>query len=210
MHTFKTITRSLAALGLGTGLAVGAALPAAATPIYHVTIDTRTLSGRDGYLDFLITTLADVSPVHATLRGLPATPGAGDIVAGDVAVAGESVTIGNAQGYDEYAQWLHLGDSLSFDIAFDLAPVVDPALNADTTLQVSLLDSGFGYLGGQGDALDVELHAGQDPLFTAAGGIQVAAVPEAPGLWLSATGLGLLGLVKRRAPRMPTRPRARA
>lgn len=199
MTPSNTITRALAALGLAAGLALGPALPAVAGPGYHVTIDTSSLAGQDGYLDFLITTLADVSPVHATLSGLPAAPGAGDIMAGDVA-AGNGVTIGNGQGYDEYAQWLHLGDSLSFDIAFDLDPVLDASLDGNTTLQVSLLNSGFGYLGAPTDALDVELHAGQDPAFTAADGVDVsvAAVPEAPDLWLSATGLGLLGFVRGR------------
>ena len=214
MNTFKsTIARAAIALGLAAGLV----LPAAATPYYHVTIDTSALAGQDGYLSFLMLTLADVSPVHATISNIsdpaPGIIGRGDVDLGD----GASVTVGNTikpdannpygNGWNEYAQLIHFDGSLSFDLTFALDPLTkNPytgAINgADTALQIALVDGDEQFIGLPADAIDFDLHYGQEPLVTAIDpAVSVAKVPEAPALWLSMTGLGLIGALRRRSSR---------
>jgi hypothetical protein len=218
MNPFKsTIARAAITLGLAAGLTAGLALPAAATPYYHVTIDTSSLAGQDGYLSFLMLTLADVSPVHATISNI-SEPALGIIGRGDVDLGdGSSVTVGNTikpdpanpygEGWNEYARLIHFGDSLSFDVAFTLgALTINPytgAVNgADTALQVALVDGDEQTIGLPADAIDFDLKVGQDPLVTAIDpAADVAKVPEAPALWLSVTGLGLIGALRRRSSR---------
>jgi hypothetical protein len=197
---------TIAALGLALGM--GLALPAAAAPYYHVSVDTSSISGQDGYLDFLILALADEGPVHATISNVSESATGPNIAAGDVDFShGPGVTIGNGDGWNEYGQAAHFGDHLSFDLAFALDPTVPSTGNAYTTLQVALLGAdGYSYLGFDQDLVDFDLRYGDAPTVSAlADGASVAQVPEAPALWLSVTGLGLLGAVRRRARTRPAR-----
>jgi len=193
----NTIARAGAALGLALGLA----LPAAATPYYHVTIDTSSLKVHDGYLDFLILTLADEGRVHATIGSISGQSPGPVIDSGDVATGEPYVTIGNGQGYNEFGQWVHFGGQLSFNLAFALDPTTPATSSAYTTLQVALIaDDQFSYLGFGQDLVDFDLRYGEAPGVRALDGVvDVTQVPEAPALWLSMTGLGLIGALRRRS-----------
>lgn len=195
----NTIARAGAALGLALGLA----LPAAATPYYHVTVDTSKLTVHDAYLDFLILSLADEGRVHATIGSISDQAPGPVIDSGDVAVAGPYVTIGNGQGWNEFGQWVHFGDQLSFNVAFALDPTTPATSSAYTTLQVALIaDDQVSYLGFGQDLVDFDLRYGEVPGARALDGItSVTQVPEAPALWLSMTGLGLIGALRRRSSR---------
>jgi MYXO-CTERM domain-containing protein len=195
----NTIARAGAALGLALGLA----LPAAATPVYHVTVDTSSLAGQEGYLDFLILTLADAGRVHATIGSISDQAPGPVIESGDFSSDGPYVTIGNGQGWNEFGQWIHFDDQLSFNLAFALDPTDASTSSAYTTLQVALVgDDQVSYLGFNQDLADFDLRYGEAPGVSALDGIAtVTQVPEAPALWLSLTGLGLIAALRRRAPR---------
>jgi hypothetical protein len=202
MNTFKSaIARSAIALGLSASLTAGLALPAAATPYYHVTVDTSGLSVHEGYLDFLVLSLADEGGAHATIGGISGQAPGPVIDSGDVAASGPYVTIGNGQGYNEFGQWVHFGDQLSFNVAFALDPTTPATSSAYTTLQVALVaDDQVSYLGFGQDLVDFDLRYGEAPRVRALDGVVgVAQVPEAPALWLSMTGLGLIGALRRRS-----------
>jgi hypothetical protein len=77
--------RAAAVLALALGCSAGQAL---AAPIYHVAIDTTSLSGQAGYLDFLYLALDNADPAQATLTHF----------AGDFDVDTASFTFGGASG----------------------------------------------------------------------------------------------------------------
>jgi MYXO-CTERM domain-containing protein len=203
MNTFKsTIARTAIAFGLALGVTAGLAMPAAASPYYHVTIDTSSLAGQDGYLDFLILALASEGRVHATIGSISDTASGPGIDSGDVAAGGSPyVTIGNGQGWNEFGQWVHFDDQLTFNLAFALDPTTPSTSSAYTTLQVALVgDDQVSYLGFNQDLVDFDLRYGEAPGVRALDGIAtVTQVPEAPALWLSMTGLGLIGALRRRS-----------
>jgi len=208
MNRFANKIASMAsALGLTLGLSLGLALPAAATPYYHVSVDTSSLAGQEGYLDFLILSLADAGRVHATIANVSDTVAGPGIAYGDLDFGNPPyVRIGNGEGYNEFGQRILFDDRLDFDLALALDPTTPATGTAYTTLQVALIgDDQFSYLGFNQDLVDFDLRYGEAvgvrPLDGVAG---VAQIPEAPALWLSMTGLGLLAAVRRR----PARARA--
>jgi hypothetical protein len=142
----KLSTRLLFALMLACGMAQASA------ESYHVSIDTSTLAGREGYLDFLFLGLANADPVQAKLSNF-----AGDFTSSSFAqgqVAGSlasQLTIGNGDAWNEFAQWARLGGTLSFDVSFSQPPGSGSGAGAGTTLSIALLDAGLNYLGASGD-----------------------------------------------------------
>jgi hypothetical protein len=176
--------------------AAGAPLLAWAGPQYHVAIDTAGLAGQSGYLDFLFLGLDTAAPATASLSNFSGDFAPERIVFGDVGGdIGATVTIGNFDAYNEFAQWAHFGGVFGFDIAFDVAPGPGPG----TTLSVALLDAAFDYLGSAGDIVTFSLQPGQDAGVSADGTLAtVSEVPEPSSAWLGAAGLLLLGAMKRR------------
>lgn len=145
----KLSARLVLALMLACGMA-----PATATAeSYHVSIDTSTLAGREGYLDFLFLGLANADPVQARLSNF-----AGDFTTSSFAqgqVAGSlasQLSIGNGDAWNEFAQWARLGGTLSFDVSFSQsAGSGSSGTAAGATLSIALLDAGLNYLGASGD-----------------------------------------------------------
>ena len=190
-----TLPRKLArACGLAVLLACATA---AASPTYHVAIDTKAYAGQSGYLDFLVLGQAAASAMHATLTGFSGIEpdgGGAPVFSGDVSGSPSAgVVVGNGTGWNEFAQWTRLGGHLAFDVAFD----IDPAPGAGSTLEVALLDAGLNYLGA-GDVLAFAMLPGREPVVTMTDDVRL---PEAPAPVLCATGLALLGLVRRRRTR---------
>jgi hypothetical protein len=149
----KLSARLLFALMLACGMAQASA------ESYHVSIDTSTLAGREGYLDFLFLGLANADPVQAKLSNF-----AGDFTSPSFAqgqVAGSlasQLTIGNGDAWNEFAQWARLGGTLSFDVSFSQPPGSGSGGTvAGTTLSIALLDAGLNYLGAAGDIVTFAL-----------------------------------------------------
>ena len=198
------IARATAALALTLGCAGGQAL---AAPLYHVDIDTTTLSGQAGYLDFLYLALADATPAHATLTHFAGDFDAASFTFGDAAgTVGSAVTLGSGNGGSEFAQWARLGGHFSFDLAFDAQSDAGAGAGAGvfagTTFSVALLDDAFHYLGNTGDLVTISLQPGQPDAIGADAGFAAvsAAVPEPSTAWLGAAGLLLLAGARRRSP----------
>ncbi len=180
----------LLALVAGTGNAL-------AGPVYHVTLDTTSLAGQHGWLDFLFTGLANAGPARATLTGFSGLAGdtAGATLAdGDVSGSlASALALGNGSGWNEYGQWLQLGGLLAFDVAFDVAPA-----GAGTSLVVALLDEQFGYLAGTGDLVTFALQPGAATAVGADGAFAtVSAVPEPGSLAMLGTGVLLMMATRR-------------
>jgi hypothetical protein len=182
-------------------LAIGAG-PAWAGPQYHVTINTASLAGQQGYLDFLFLGLDNAAPAVATLSSL--SGGFDGTIYTDGEAAGSAattVTIGNGGAMNEFALWGAFGGQLSFDVGFE----VEGLVGAGTTLSVTLLDADFRYLGTSGDVVTFALQPGAADVVTVAPGLAsvgtASAVPEPATAWLGAAGLLLMGGVRRKARR---------
>lgn len=199
-----SILNKLSACLLFALMLVAGVVPASASAeSYHVSIDTSTLAGREGYLDFLFLGLANAGPVQAKLSNF-----AGDFTSSSFAqgqVAGSlasQLTIGNGDAWNEFAQWTRLGGTLSFDVSFS-QPASSSNSVAGATLSVALLDAGLNYLGASGDiATFALLPAAVTTVSTDAAYATVSnisQVPEPATYVMLAAGLLLItGLIARR------------
>jgi hypothetical protein len=200
-----SILNKLSARLLFALMLVAGVVPASASAeSYHVSIDTSTLAGREGYLDFLFLGLANAGPVQAKLSNV-----AGDFTSSSFAqgqVAGSlasQLTIGNGDAWNEFAQWTRLGGTLSFDVTFSQPAGSNSSSVAGATLSVALLDAGLNYLGASGDiATFALLPAAVTTVSTDAAYATVSnisPVPEPATYVMLAAGLLLMtGLIARR------------
>lgn len=189
MFNLKNLfTHALLALMLVTG--AGAA---SAGPVYHVTIDTTSLSG-SGVLDFLFSGDATTAgPATATLSNFSGDLASGSLYGDASGSAGTSVVFDNVNGEAGLLQFVNLGGLFGFDLRFDLAPAGDA-----TTFGIALYDAAFnGYLGINGNLAQFELVPGSvigvsaDNALTS---IAIASeVPEPATLASLALGLALMG-----------------
>lgn len=175
---------------------------APASPAYHVTIDTVSLAGQSGYLDFLMLALGGATPVEANITNLVGNFSAGTFTDGSVSGSvAAGVTLDNSSSYSEFAQWANFGGLFSFDVDFAISGVA----GAGTNLSVALLDASFGYLGSLAEIVTFSLQPGQDNVITndvmatvRAGDPIVGTLPEPGNLLLVATGLMLAAISRRR------------
>jgi hypothetical protein len=196
MTILKTL---LLRAALALALACAATAPALAAPLY-VTIDTASLSGQGGYLDFLFLGLDDAAPAEARVSALsgPFT-GPGFAFGAASGSAGSGLVLRNDEAWNEIALSSRFGGLLRFAVDFDLAP--GPATG--TVLSVALLDANLNYLGAAGDVVRFSLLPGRDvdvyldPAFATVGA-QPLPVPEPASAWLVAGGLLLLAGRSRR------------
>jgi hypothetical protein len=169
-----------------------------ASPVYHVAIDTSTLAGQSGYLDFLFLGLANATPAHANVSNFSGN--FDPLVTFTYGAPSGSVSTGVSVGIgDEFAQWAHFGQQLKFDVQFDLAP----GAGAGSDLSIALLDNQFGYLGVMGNVMTFALQPGQPDQVTGSEIAQVNTnvVPEPSTLLQLASGCLILFGLRRRVRR---------
>ena len=181
-------SRALLALALLAG--AGAA---AASPIYHVALDTAGATGEGGLqIDFLPFATNDV--LTATISGLSgAFTGTPELV--NVTQSGGSYTF-KSDAFSEFFQTITLGDKFGFDVTFGGLPTD----GGSTGLTVSLIGATGDYLSYA--AAQISLQQGSAPVVTVdpsvAAVTPAAAVPEPSDLLLVASGLMLLTWTQRR------------
>jgi hypothetical protein len=194
MHIFKSsILRFI--LTLGMLCSSGQLL---ANPVYHVTIDTSSLAGQSGYLDFLFLGLTNAAPGQASLTNFSGNVDTSSFAYGEASgSASTGVTIGNGAGWNEFGQWVHFGERFRFNVQFD----VGPGPGAGTDLGIALLDEQFAYLGASGNILTFSVQPGQDDQVSYARDmvdVNTNAVPEPGSLPQLAVGFLLLFCTVRR------------
>ena len=184
-------SRALLALALvcGTGAAV-------AGPIYQVTVNTTSLAGSNGYLDFSFLALGSAAPAFATLSNFTGALGADVIPTGDVAgTPPGTVTIGNTTGFNDLLQGVTFGGLFTFDLSF----TADDGI-AGSTFSVALVNGSItDFAGYAGNILDIALQPGAPTSVNAVAGFaNVNVVPEPSDLPLMVSGLALMGWATRR------------
>jgi hypothetical protein len=193
MHILQSLLRAVLAAGM-----FAAAGHACAGPAYHVTIDTRTLPGAGGYVDFLFA--GPATPAAPTAAIAHATgafdDGAAFAWGSPRGTLASGLALGNG---DEFGAWLRFGGIVAFDVAFD--GMDDPG-GSGMDLSVALLDTDqFSYAPGtRGNVATFSLQPGlADSVTVDAALASVMPVPEPAGLAQMATGAVLLaGALRRR------------
>ena len=201
MTNFKSIIQT-AILACAMALGVAPA-PALAGPLYHVTIDTSSLSETSGLLDFTLTSNgASPELTSVTLTNFSGDFGAEYWREGDVTDVAGGYAIGSGAGLSWLTRIVNLGGSFGFHVSFaDSFGGVD-----GVGLAVSLFDADMTrYLGMDGALVSFELvpEMNGEPSFVAVSAdnafASVTVIPEPSELLLMLTGLAMLGFVNRRA-----------
>jgi PEP-CTERM motif len=195
-------------------LIVFASVASAAPITYQVTVNTSSIAGTTGSLDFnfnpgpLVTQAASIQIQDFTSNGTLAEAcpcGTGDVT-GQLP---STVTIDNGTAYNDYFDDFTFGSTLSFDLSFYGPALTAPngtstsgstfafSMFSDPAGTVPALTSNTTY--GYAAMIDVNLNGTTTPLDYSSE-TTITAVPE-PGTWsLMALGIGLCLIVRRFAP----------
>jgi len=190
----KILSRSLLAVALG---ACGSVF---AFPVYHVTIDTRTLGTSNAVLDLELGALTgSAAPVTATLNHFMGAYGASDFSGNASGAIGGSVRLVNDAGYSGLLQSIMLGGLFSFDLSFDVGT---GGLDGSSFTAMLYKPDFSATLGMDTPLVQIDLLPGQADVVAPGNAFAgVTAVPEPSTLLSMVTGLGLLGLGLRRRAR---------
>lgn len=193
-----------------------ASLASANTVSYQVSVDTSSLSGTDGSLDFQFNPGA-LDSQAATLQilgfstdgGLLPGPGSFGDVSGDLLSAPFTLTFHNAPGLNDYFQGITFGSILAFEVSLS-GPAVDAPDGVSTSgsaFSFSLFSDAAGTTpalttdpGGFAFTVDLNLD-GTTAITNYSGATTVSAVPIPATLWLFGSAMAGLSIVsKRRQP----------
>jgi len=199
---------------------------------YNVTVDTSSLNGSVGALDFqfnpgaLTTQAADLQILQFTSDGSPlglAFPQTGD-VSGTLP---GTLSFGNGAGFNDYFDAFQFGQSITFRVSLDGPALVSPdgsALSgsafgfglfsdpAGTVLALTSDPSGFAFmidvnLDGTTTLSNFSAHTTVAPQVVVSPGPEPSPVPEPSSLWLFGLGgASLLVAARRRACWSPIAP----
>jgi hypothetical protein len=198
-------------------LALGLVRPATAD-VYNVTIDTSSISGNSGFLDFQFNPGNTPPPLGTvTISNFSGGQiGSGELRMGDVSAGTlpSSISINNTSSYNDYYTPFTYGSSLSFKLSFSGSALTSPNVSS---FAFSLLDNAnpqAGLLTSNPDStafwIDVgKVNVGDNKtsltnfgMLPGAGSVVMAAVPEPEEYAMMLMGAGMVAFqVKRKQKR---------
>lgn len=151
---------------------------AAATPLYHVDIDTASLGSGPAFLELYFLGLDGAPAATAIVSSLTgALDGAADLTGTVTGTAPGTFVLGNAGGGGDLVQGVQLGGKFGFDVSFTMLPG-----DIGTTFGWALFDTTH-YLGADGDLGNLFLQpfapAGQQ-ILVAAPSTRVSSLTKIP------------------------------
>jgi hypothetical protein len=168
--------------------------------IYEISVNTSSLTGTSGFLDFIFNPgAAPVDPASATLYGFSSdgTLGAPSYI-GDVSgTFPGAVTINNTDVDNDYTEGFVYGTYFDISLDLDIPDISDQAQSGDS-FYMTLFDTNFDPLLGEGDIgqlVEIDLDTNGSPTvqnFSPDGEAMVMGTPEPASLLLLATGLSAL------------------
>ncbi|MCX9156379.1 NF038129 family PEP-CTERM protein [Niveibacterium sp. 24ML] len=201
----NTLQRSLIAALAGLAMA----LPASAAT-YAVTVDTSSLAGETGYLDFGFAGLADSPAAISTIFGLAGGSALGAAqLDGAASITTGGWQLGTGEAFNAVFQSWQFGSQLSFSVDFS-GDWLSAGSGSGNSFSLKLWDGAVSNTlltaDGAGDVLRFELSPGGSigvetfarDAFGTPSAVQVSAVPEPQTYAMLLAGLALLGAAKRR------------
>lgn len=197
MFNVKTLFRQcLLAVALA-----GTSLAALAGPTsFHVQLDTAGLANAQ-YIDFFFSKIGTAPDATVTVANLTGASLALDYSEGAVTFNGDgSVTIGNGPAFSNLVDYSAVfGGMFGFDLVFSTDFLASSSLD-NSTFSINVLDSGLAPLAATLARFDLSssgIAVGADRRYQISA-LAPSAVPEPSELLMLVTGLGLVGLVRRR------------
>ncbi len=180
---------------------------------WFVTVDTSSLSGQSGWLDFQFNP-ADGSAPAATASlaafssdGVLATATPTGEITGTLA---GTLVLGNSQFFNDWLQGYTFGSTLSFSV--NINTPVPNASGSGTAFSLSLYDSAYNSLLADPDwGASLVINANDNGAMnvlaqTAPVSLSTSPVPEPQSAWLLLPGLGLVGWRSRQQTHRPHSP----
>lgn len=175
---------------------------------WYVTVDTSTLSGQSGWLDFQFNPADLSAPAASASLAAFSTDGtlSAAVPTGDVAgTLSGTLMLGNSQSFNDWLQGYTFGSTLSFSVTLDVP--VPNASGSGTAFSLSLYDSSYNSLladpaWGASLVMNANDNGTVDVLAqTAQVGLSTAApVPEPGTRVLMLVGVGLVAGMARARP----------
>lgn len=172
---------------------------ALAGPTYHVNVDSASQGSGDGYLVLSFLNLDPQPSVTATVTNWTGAFAGTGMAYNDAVVDFGSHTLTLVGGTNGYIFDVDFGGMFGFDVSFDTE---NPAYETNFGVALSDLDGNYATGGdiasivlGTGGPVQISANAAYASVTPAAVG---ADVPEPAELALVMTGLGLMGLMRRR------------
>lgn len=201
----NTLQRNLIAALAGLAMA----LPASAAT-YTVSVDTSSLAGQSGYLDFGFAGLADSPAATGTLFGLSGGTALGAAqLDGAASITPGGWQLGTGESFNAVFQSWQFGTQLRFTVDFS-GDWLKAGSGSGNSFSLKLWDEAVSMplltADGAGDVLRFELSPGgsvgietfaRDSIGTPSV-VQVSAVPEPHTYAMLLAGLGLLAMARRR------------